>query len=324
MCGICGIRKFGEEPIEARYVNMLLMMNERRGSQATGLAIQNSDGVVHVYKTDDPAVTVVSSKKFRDFLDEHLSGDTQIVIGHTRAATQGDPRRNENNHPVYAGKTAIVHNGMISNDFSLFNAAGSGYKREAQVDSDIIRAILDKDGITKDGAKALSKLSGSAAIAAISHEYPGQLLLARCGSPIIMACTNGNLLVWSSEKSAIHTAMRPYIKKFGTYFHQQRPDLAFLTMPNDTVYLFNEKGMYWHDKFSSTSHYTPPTYKVNDNYFGNRRRWNYEETFEGLQCPNVKCGVYIILTADQQKLDLWDLKCTQCETHLAEKPKGKA
>ena len=59
MCGICGLRRFGEEPIEKRHIDMLLMMNERRGNQATGVALQNSDGKVRVYKIDEPAARVV-------------------------------------------------------------------------------------------------------------------------------------------------------------------------------------------------------------------------------------------------------------------------
>lgn len=320
MCGICGIRRFGEEPIEARHVNMLLMMNERRGNQATGLAIQNTDGVVHVYKTDDPAGSVVASKPYRDFLDRNLGDETRIVIGHTRMATQGDPRKNENNHPVFAGKTAIVHNGCLNNDFPLFNSLS--LERKAQVDSDIIRAILDKDGLTPAGAKALSKLAGSAAIAAMSNDHPGTLLLARSGSPLIMAATGGDLMVFSSEKPAIHTAMRPYIKKFGTYFQQQRPDISFLTMPNDSVYLFNEKGMFWHDGFTTTRSYTAPNYRVHDTYSGTRNRWNYEDEIEGVVCPNEKCKNYILLTTEQKGQNLWDLFCRKCKTPLANKPKG--
>jgi len=316
MCGICGLRRFGEEPIEKRHIDMLLMMNERRGNQATGVAIQNSDGKVRVYKIDEPAARVVASKEYENFLEKNLAKDTQIVLGHTRLATQGDPRKNENNHPVFAGKTAIVHNGCLQNDYVLFNTLN--LKREAQVDSDIIRAILDQDGLTPKGAKNLAKITGSAAIAAISNDYPGKLLIARSGSPVVFGSTEGNLLVWSSEKVAIHTTLRSYVLKFGIYLHKQRPDLSMSTMNNNSVYLFDQKGLCWHDEFVSTRTYTPPNYSVNSGYSSTRRRWDYDDDYDGVQCP--KCEKVIILSKADKDKDLWDLVCSSCETPLAVDP----
>lgn len=318
MCGICGLRKFGDEPIKPSYVNMLLMMNERRGNQATGIAIQNKDGKVHVLKDDEPAYKFVGSKEYKDFLAEHLSDETQIVLGHTRLATQGTPRNNANNHPVWAGKTAIVHNGMISNDGFLFNDLK--IKREADVDSDIIRGILDEAGFTKKGVKMLNRVSGSAAIAAVSPEYPGMLLLARSGSPIVMASTEGDLMIWSSEKVAIHTTLRPYIRKHnGLFFQKQRPDVAFQNMSNNSVYLFNEKGLQWHDEFDGTRQYFAPIYRVNENYRSKRNQFAYEDDHDIVQCPNPECKKYILLTTPQKKVDLSTLKCGKCGGGLAKK-----
>lgn len=318
MCGICGLRKFGDEPISPHHVSMLLMMNERRGNHATGVALQNPDGKVHVIKTDEPAYKFVGSKEYKKFIEEFLSKDTQIVLGHTRLATQGTTKRNENNHPVFAGKTAIVHNGMISNDDWLFQ--DMKVKRQAEVDSDIIRAILDEEGLTRKGAKMLSKMSGSAAIAAISHEYPGYLLLARSGSPIVMASTEGDLMLWSSEKVAIHTTLRPYIRKHGgLFFQKNRPDVVFNNMNNNTVYLFGKEGLLWHDEFDGTRSYFPPNYKVKETYHTKRRQFAYEEEYDIVQCSNKECGKYTLLTEEQKKMDLSKLVCGKCKQVLGKK-----
>jgi len=283
MCGICGLRKFGEESIQQRQIEMLLMMNERRGNQATGVALQNlNDPKVYVCKIDEPAGRFVASKQFKDFMGEHLNKDTQIVIGHTRLATQGSPSKNENNHPVFAGETAVVHNGCISNDYTLFNNM-TELKRKAAVDTDIIRALLDKGGLTKEGGKLLNRLSGSAAIAAISSKYPGKLLLARSGSPIQMASTEGELMIWASEKVAIHNTMREYVRKFnGIFLRRQRPDLCLATMRDNSVWLFDEKGLIWNDGFTGTSSYFTPNYKVHSTYRNLRDRGGYEDTVEAV------------------------------------------
>lgn len=319
MCGICGIRRFGDEPIEEHQINMLLMMNERRGNQATGVGLQQENGDTFVYKIDDPAGTMVVSKGYKEWIKEHLTPDTRIVIGHSRWATQGDPRKNENNHPVCAGKTAIIHNGMISNDFGLFQSLK--LERKAQVDSDIIRAILDDKGLTREGGKALSKLNGSAAIAAISPEFPGKLMIARSGSPIILANT-GRLLIWASEKVAIHTAMRIYEERLGVWMQKQRPDLAMTTMQNNSVYLYGNEGLEWHDEFDACRSYFPPSYDVHNTYRNHRSRWSSKDEVEGVQCPG--CKKFLLLTAAQKEDDLWDLHCRGCKTPLAENPSARA
>jgi len=320
MCGICGIRRFGDEPIEEHQINMLLMMNERRGNQATGVGIQQENGDTFIYKTDDPAGTMVASKRYKEWLKEYLTADARIVIGHTRAATQGDPRKNENNHPVCAGKTAIIHNGMISNDYVLFSSMK--LERKAQVDSDIIRAILDDKGLTKEGGKALSRINGSAAIAAISPDYPGKLLLARSGSPIVLA-EAGGLMIWASEKVAIHNSMRRYEDRRGVWMQRQRPDLAMSTMTNNSVYIFGNEGLEWHDEFDACRSYFQPSYDVHNTYRNNRARWPNNDEYEGVRCPNKECGKFILLTPAQKSDDLWDLICRACKAPLAENPIGR-
>ena len=54
MCGIAGIRKFGGTPITGEEIVLLLCSIEHRGQHATGIALENPDGI-HVFKAPEPA-----------------------------------------------------------------------------------------------------------------------------------------------------------------------------------------------------------------------------------------------------------------------------
>lgn len=327
MCGIAGVRKFGSEPITQDQITILLCANERRGNHATGLALQNASGEIFVLKEDEPAWKFVSSKRYQDFLSEHLSEDTITFLGHTRLATKGDPNDNDNNHPLFTGNTAVVHNGCISNDDELFRE--HKYPRSGQVDSDILRAILDEKGFTKEGISALKKVNGSVALAAVSTKFPGKLILGRSGSPLVLASTP-HQLVWSSEKAAIHMAMRPLTWRFGFPMQPNRTDLAWMTMNNESVYLLGdlrrgedgafENALEWHEGFKTANYYTAPQYKVHDNYRNARKRWDYRDDGKKPKAAwCTKCETWITISPEHKNTPIDKLFHKGCGTYLIEK-----
>ena len=93
----------------ARILRILATASEARGTDATGIAY-NSGGKLHVFKRPLPAYRV----RFR------IPEDALVVMGHTRMSTQGDARRNYNNHPFQsrAGSQpfALAHNWVLYND----------------------------------------------------------------------------------------------------------------------------------------------------------------------------------------------------------------
>lgn len=103
-CGIGGIIKkgvFAHEDAVASY--MLLTSLTRRGTDAWGFF----DGR-RVYK--EPGSFTYSPNKG---LVLDLAGKTNMFLCHTRAATTGDPRNNENNHPLVIHPLVMAHNGLI-------------------------------------------------------------------------------------------------------------------------------------------------------------------------------------------------------------------
>jgi len=319
MCGIAGIRRFGPEPITEDQITTLLCALEHRGSDATGVALMRGDEII-VCKKDVPAATFCGDPAFRKLMDEELKEDTDICILHTRSWTQGPPHKMENNHPLFVGKSAVVHNGMIHNDDRLFKE--KKLDRHAEVDSDILRAIVDEEGITKKCIRELNAVNGSAAIAAISNEYPGWLLLARSGSPLVLAATE-HQLVWASEKMAIHSAMRPYTKRFGLWWQpNNRPDIGFMTLQDNSAWLFGPTGLEWHDKFNATYSYNPPTYDIHGNFRKHRERdlAARKENPDVVVCLNPACKEPISLPKKYKKTPLTKLYCTKCGWYLGCEP----
>lgn len=314
MCGICGIRRFGNAPITQDQICLLLLSNEHRGNDATGIALQQPDGEIHVWKNNTPAFSFVSAPEFNSFLGKYLKEDTMTFLGHTRAATLGSPTDPRNNHPVWAGKSAVVHNGVVSNHHTLFNKFEM--PRIGEVDSDVFRGILDKHGITKAAIKALQSVEGSAAIAGIHVDYPGKIILGRCGSPLILG-TTPDQLCWSSEKNAIHRAMRPIVKRFGFSMQPNRADLAFITMNDDSIYILGDQVLDWHDTFETSHYYNKPRYRVNETFSGKHKE---NEGLTAAYCET--CKKWREIDDKNKNVPLWKMYCNTCKKYFIDKPEG--
>ena len=94
---------------KTHILSVLAASCEARGTDATGIAY-HSKGRLRIYKRPVPA----------HLLRLSLPEDANVVMGHTRMTTQGDARKNFNNHPFCGssdiGPFALAHNGVIYND----------------------------------------------------------------------------------------------------------------------------------------------------------------------------------------------------------------
>lgn len=333
MCGIAGVRRFGKEPISRHMIEALLLSLEHRGPHATGIAMIKGTDMTW-WKIDDPAWKAVGSKAFKEYIETNLSAETDTVILHDRAATVGSPRILNNNHPLTQGVSAIVHNGGISNDDFLFREMK--LERGAETDSDIIRAIIDEHGITKEAIRPLNRMSGSCASAIIDVRYPGKLMLLRSGSPLVYAVTDTNLLMWASEKRAIHHAQRQWEDKLGLWVMSNRANLKWATMPDNSAYIFGPKGLEWHDEFKSAYQYVAPRYRCYDTYFDRQKSWDKEaekakekeqERLDNSKHPTDVVCVNCKKSATWPK-SLWhipahELRCPYCKKDMANPPLTK-
>lgn len=283
MCGIAGVVRWGEKPIQEAQVGMLLVGNEHRGNDASGIAIQQVNGTVDIFKKDSPGWVMIGSKEYRDFIKEKLHPNSRCVLVHARGASQGNPRDNNNNHPMYAGLSAVVHNGVIRNDSELFSTMK--LERRADTDSDILRAIVDEWGITREAITKMSRGIGGGAIAAVHPGYPDKLLLVRSGNPLTIA-SNEDFFFFSSEKTTLHKACRPFIERRGMWFQSQRPNVDFANMADDTGWIIGAKGLEVHLPCKiCAKKYEEPWRKTYEEYSTRQQKWDHLATTKSNTLP---------------------------------------
>jgi predicted glutamine amidotransferase len=260
-------------PITEEEIAILLCSLEHRGNHATGMAFVNNGGSsIAVHKMPVPAWSFVRDNATLGFVREHLTGETQMVLLHTRAATCGSPKDNANNHPMWAGTTAVVHNGGIRNHHTIF--ASEKLERNCATDSDVIRAIFDTHGFTMPAVRVLNKLDGSGAIAAASLEHPGWLALGRSGNPLNTAHANEKLY-WASEVNALHKAVRPWRQRYGLWMRSHSEQIEYGQIADNTIHFISPNG-------EATSHhemkivlgtFVPPVYRSHETYSDKMETW---------------------------------------------------
>ena len=127
-----------------------------------------------------------------------------VGISHTRWATHG-PANDRNAHPhVSAGGTvAVVHNGVIENYAALKKQLQSeGVEFASDTDTEVIAQLIGRELDARlDGnedadvpvsvfvdvlSKCLRMLKGTYGLGVISSRFPGVILGARLGSPLVV------------------------------------------------------------------------------------------------------------------------------------------
>lgn len=131
-----------------------------------------------------------------------LPRNPRAILIHTRFATQGSEYFDRNNHPVQYGSVWTIHNGVIWNDYSLFQKLG--LKPKAEVDTEVISAALHYHG--DKYKEALESLLGSLAIASCFTNVEDRVLLARGSDSPLSVHETENLIVWASTHEAILSA----------------------------------------------------------------------------------------------------------------------
>ncbi len=193
MCGIVGyVGRREAVPLLVQGLRWL----EYRGYDSSGVATQ-----------DGNVLTICKAAGRIDNLVDRLN-DSPIAgslgIGHTRWATHG-PATDANAHPHIGGEgvVALVHNGVIENFRPLkARLQAEGYVFSSATDTEVIAHLvascLDRqltdaalaadphEPLVRAVEDALAQLRGTYGLAILFRDYPGVMIAARLGSPLVV------------------------------------------------------------------------------------------------------------------------------------------
>ena len=200
MCGIAGVYQFDGTGVQALASSLMFATLMARGKDAAGYvyrAYKPPNKYWCYYHKDAKLSVDVAHHLYKDL-------DTQKVrwvLEHSRSGTKGDPKDNENNHPLFFGHVAAIHNGVIWNDDELFKSWN--VKRIGKVDSMAVPAALSLGGLPK----LLEEVKGSMAIAWVSVDHPNTMHLYTNGRNPIWVWSSGRCVVFASEEQYIPVTM---------------------------------------------------------------------------------------------------------------------
>jgi glucosamine--fructose-6-phosphate aminotransferase (isomerizing) len=207
MCGIVGY--VGNQEAAPILVEGLRRL-EYRGYDSAGVAVLDGPKL-HVRKKAGRINNL--GKALRDGPAPGTSG-----ISHTRWATHGPANdRNAHPHASAGGLCAVVHNGVIENYAGLRRQLqAEGVPFLSDTDTEVIAQLIGQRLALVCGdepsppahifidavAKVLPLLKGTYGLAVISPLFPGTIIGARLGSPLVVGVGDGENLL-ASDPSAL-------------------------------------------------------------------------------------------------------------------------
>jgi glutamine---fructose-6-phosphate transaminase (isomerizing) len=225
MCGIVGyVGKQQAAPLILEGLRRL----EYRGYDSAGITVLQEKGV--------------NTRKKKGKIDEGLAHLLRaepllgvVGIGHTRWATHGPPS-DENSHPHYdqSGKIAVVHNGVIEN-YDRIKDRFKDHTFKSSTDTEVLAHLIgfhydqlckeskgahplakgDTHPLAQAVMNALREVIGAYGIAVVCSDFPGVMIGARRGSPLIVGVGQGeNFLASDATAIASHTREVIYLNDY--------------------------------------------------------------------------------------------------------------
>ena len=201
MCGIVGYIGHREAyPIIIEGLKRL----EYRGYDSAGIALFDGNDL-KISKTKGK----VSDLEERS--EKEITKNGSLGIGHTRWATHGVPNDvNSHPHASNSGDLAIIHNGIIENyDALKKELITRGYTFQSDTDTEVLINLIE-DVKKKENVKlgkavqiALNQVIGAYAIAVFDKNKPGEIVIARLGSPLAVGVGNDEFFIASDASPFI-------------------------------------------------------------------------------------------------------------------------
>ena len=210
MCGLAGVilgqkrRRRVELRIIGGVFTELLLLNQKRGTDAAGLAVVRKDGTYKLFKRPGPAAGLVADRLYWPALA--LDNKVTAVLGHTRRRSRGSERNSLNNHPIRAGRVIGTHNGHIWNADRLVKALR--LPRSAEVDSEVLFRLADRAQDERSFRALLRRCRGRMSAAFVHLDHPGLVRLLKGDMPLYAAhVPRLRAVVYASEAWMLQAAL---------------------------------------------------------------------------------------------------------------------
>ena len=192
MCGIFGY--VGTRTAEPLLIEGLRTL-EYRGYDSAGIFVPGYGAVKAVGPIDNLAKAITQT----------IGGTSGIA--HTRWATHGEPTEvNAHPHVDMSGSIWLVHNGIIENYREIKEGLiAQGITFTSQTDTEVLAKLIGTfytGNLQKAVQEALYIVRGTYGIAVMSERTPGEIVVARMGSPIVLGLGKDGHYV-SSDPSAL-------------------------------------------------------------------------------------------------------------------------
>jgi len=215
MCGI--VCYVGQKQARSILLEGLKQL-EYRGYDSAGLAIQQENDIA-CYRSVGKIVE----------LERKLNGveiNGTVGIAHTRWATHGEPSEtNAHPHRDQDENVFVIHNGIIENFLVLKKRLEKqGITFKSETDTEVLAHLI---GLNFNGSlseavrKTMSQVEGTFGLAVIHRNAPGEIVVARRGSPLIIGVGEDGHFA-ASDVSAM-------VRHTNKVVHLEENELATLT-----------------------------------------------------------------------------------------------